>query len=205
MNREVTAAILAGGESRRFGTDKALFVWRGKPLVAHAMEALRPEAAEVLVVAKSAGPFEGLRYLGARIVLDGRADSNPFWGLLAGLEALHTPWLFLCPCDVPLVRPNLLRALFSAREGARAVVPLWGGTEQPLAALYHVDALETARKIAAEDPNPSPKKLVHDLKARFLCEEEVRPCDPEGLSFRDADRIEDLIRLDVLWEESHAH
>ncbi len=205
MNREVTAAILAGGESTRFGTDKALFVWRGKPLVAHAMEALRTEVAEVLVVAKAAGPFEDFRDRGVRVVLDGRAESNPFWGLLAALQALQTPWLFLCPCDAPLVRPDLLRALFSACENARVVVPLWDGAEQPLAALYHRDVLETARKIAAEDPNPSPRKLVHDLNARFLSEEEVRPCDPEGLSFRDADRIEDLRALDVLWEGCHAH
>ena len=196
MNREVTAAILAGGESTRFGTDKALFVWRGKPLVAHAVEGLRPEVAEVLVVAKSAAPFEGISGLGARIVLDGRTDSNPFWGLLAALGAVRTPWLFLCPCDAPLVRPGLLRALFDAREGALAVVPVWGGAEQPLAALYHRDALETAMKIAERDSNASPRALARALGARLLSEEEVRHGDPEGLSFRDADRTQDLEALE---------
>jgi len=196
MKDQVTAAVLAGGESARFGTDKALFLWRGKPLVVYAVEGLRPVVAEILVVAKSAGPFEGLRDLGARIVLDGRADSNPLWGLMAALGAIRTPWLFLCPCDAPLVRPGLLRALFDAREGARAVVPVWGGAEQPLAALYHRDALETARKIAERDCNPSPRALARALGARLLSEEEVGRWDPEGLSFRDADHTQDLEALE---------
>ena len=205
MKDQVTAAVLAGGESTRFGTDKALFLWRGKPLVVYAVKGLRPEVAEVLVVAKSAAPFEGISGLGARIVLDGRADSNPFWGLLAALGTVRTPWLFLCPCDAPLVRPGLLRALFDAREGARAVVPVWGGAEQPLAALYHRDALETAMKIASEDPNPSPRKLAKSLGARLLDEDEVRRCDPDGLSFRDADRAQDLEALDPFAGGPDAH
>ena len=205
MRNQVTAAILAGGESTRFGTDKALFVWRGKPLVVHAVEALSAKVAEVLVVAKRAGPFEDLRNCGVRVVLDGQADSNPFWGLLAALEAVRTPWLFLYPCDAPLVRPDLLGALFGVREGAWAVVPLWDGAEQPLAALYHKKSLAVARKIAAEDPNPSPRKLLHDLKARLLSEDEVRLFDPEGRSFMDADHVQDLRALDRFAEEPRAH
>lgn len=205
MNRELTAAVLAGGRSARFGTDKALFVWRGKPLVAHAVEALRPEVAEVLVVAKSPEPFEGLRDLDARIVLDGRTEANPFWGLLAALGVLRTPWLFLCPCDAPLVRPALVTALFGARQGVRAVVPVWDGAEQPLAALYRRDALETAVEIAGRDSNPSPRALARALGARLLGEDAVRRCDPEGLSFKDADRAEDLDALGPFAGGPHAH
>lgn len=196
MNYELTAAILAGGRSSRFGTDKALFPWHGKPLVAHGVGALSPEVAEVLVVVKEGGSFDFLRELGARLVLDGRSDTNPYWGLLAALGALQTPWLFLCPCDVPFIQPSLLGALFDARGGARAVVPIWGGAEQPLAAIYHRDCIEFARTFAATHSNPSPRMLLQSLDPRVLSEEAVRIADPEGLSFWDADRVGDLVDLD---------
>ena len=198
MNAEVTAGILAGGESARFGTDKALYIWRGKPLVSHVADALRPEVAEIFVVAKQTAPFNFLVRSGIRVVPDGRPESNPFWGLVAALGALGTPWLFLCPCDAPLVQPALLRALFEARGDAKAVAPVWGGTEQPLPALYHRDCLNPAREIAARSGNPSPRMLLQAVENRLLTEEEVRLCDPEGLSFRDADREEDLLGLDGL-------
>lgn len=197
MNRDVTAAVLAGGESARFGTDKALFLWRGKLLIAHAVEALRPIVTELFVVAKEPEKFDFLRgEPGVRLIQDGRPGCNPFWGLLAALEALQTPWLFLCPCDAPLVRPALLNALFSVRGEAQAVVPVWAGHAQPLAALYHRTCLETARRIATEALNPSPRELLRSVRTHLMDEAEVKRSDPEGLSFLDADRVEDLQTLE---------
>lgn len=196
MNDEVTAGILAGGASTRFGTDKALFLWRGKPLAAHAVEALGPEVAEILLVTKTPDRFQALADLGVRVVSDGRPETNPFWGLMAALGALRTPWLFLCSCDVPLVRPALVRALYEARKNAWAVVPRWGGAEQPMAALYHRKCLEAARVLAAEDPNAAPRRLLRAVETCRLSEAEVRLVDPEGLSFLDADSIEDLRALE---------
>lgn len=196
MNHEVSAGILAGGESSRFGTDKALYRWHGKPLVVCGVEALLPYVDEVLVLTKTGEGFEFLKELGALTILDGRMDTNPFWGLLAALDAIRTPWLFLCPCDAPLVQPALLRALFDARAHSQAVVPVWGGTEQPLAALYHRNCLHAARLLASSGKNPSPWKLLRAVDRRILTEEEVRLADPQGLSFMDADRIQDIEALE---------
>ena len=46
----LTLAILAGGRSSRMGTDKAWVPVRGRPLIAHILEQLRPACAETLII-----------------------------------------------------------------------------------------------------------------------------------------------------------
>ncbi len=204
MRSDLTAAILVGGRSSRFGADKALFEWRGKTLLSHVAGSLMSEAGQLLVVAKDPAPFAFMEGGGVRVITDGRPEPNPFWGLLAALEALQTGWLFLCSCDVPLLRPSLVGALCAAKDGALAVAPQWGGAPQPLAALYSKSALYAARQMAAREANPSPKGLLHLLAARLLREDEVMKADPRGLSFMDVDTRETLDSLEPFAEATDA-
>jgi len=53
MARQISAVVLAGGESRRFGSDKALARFRGEPLVQRLARTLRDAGfAQVMVAAK---------------------------------------------------------------------------------------------------------------------------------------------------------
>lgn len=49
---KILGAILAGGQSRRFGSDKAVALYQGKPLLDHAADCLRPHAAALAVVGR---------------------------------------------------------------------------------------------------------------------------------------------------------
>jgi molybdopterin-guanine dinucleotide biosynthesis protein A len=75
----VLGAIIAGGQSRRFGSDKALAVIDGRPMIAHVTEALRPQVEMVAICGRD---WPGL--LALPDLREGRI------GALAGLEAaLH--------------------------------------------------------------------------------------------------------------------
>ena len=204
MRSDLTAAILVGGRSSRFGADKALYEWRGKTLLSHVAGPLMSEAGELFIVAKDSAPFAFMKGERVKVITDGRPEPNPFWGLLAALEALQTGWLFLCSCDVPLIRPALIRSLCAAKEGALAVAPTWGGTPQPLAALYSKNALHAARQLAAREANPSPKRLLNILAARLLDEDAVKNADPGGFSFMDVDTRETLGSLEPFAEAPDA-
>lgn len=104
----VLGAILAGGKSRRFGSDKALAVHQGHCLMAHCVEALREQVDDLVVCGRA---WPGLVSLPDRPV----ADAGPLGGLNA---ALHYPGFdaVLCvPVDVhPL--PKNLRAMLGGSE-----------------------------------------------------------------------------------------
>jgi molybdopterin-guanine dinucleotide biosynthesis protein A len=95
-------AVLAGGRSSRFGSNKADALMGGRTLVGHAIETLRRHTDEVVIV----GP-NGLPDLP-------RSDLGPLGGIAAALDhaAGHG---FACVltigCDMPVVPDRLLAAL----------------------------------------------------------------------------------------------
>ena len=60
-----------------------------------------------------------------------------WWGLAAGLEAATAPVALVVGCDLPFLRPLLLRLLAErALAGARLVVPVHEGERQLLCAAW---------------------------------------------------------------------
>lgn len=96
----ILGALLAGGESARFGSDKALALWRGRRLIDHALDALGGCADDIVICGRA---WSGVQSLKDRP----HAGLGPLGGLSAALhyarERGHT--LVLCaPLDiVPLV------------------------------------------------------------------------------------------------------
>lgn len=103
----LTGAILAGGHSSRFGSNKALFAPDGETLISKAAGLLRPLTGEVLVSASPAhaGTYD---FLGLEIVEDLHPDSGPLGGLEALLQRCSTPWLLVLTCDMPFVDSDAL-------------------------------------------------------------------------------------------------
>ena len=146
MATDLTGLLLAGGRSRRFGSDKALAEIDGVSLIARSYAALAPLCTEVLV---GVGPDERVYPLPgpARIVTDGVPDAGPLAGLAAGLAALRTPWLLVIACDLPFVTLGVLRSVAEARRGdLDAVVGSTpDGRSQPLCACYSHSVLPAIR------------------------------------------------------------
>ena len=77
--RRILGAVIGGGKSRRFGSDKALALIDGQPMIAHVIAALRPQVADIVIC--------GRAWLDFPCLDDRRAPQS---GPLAGLEsALH--------------------------------------------------------------------------------------------------------------------
>jgi molybdenum cofactor guanylyltransferase len=136
----VEAFVLAGGRSRRMGSDKALLEWRGLPLIEHSLETLRGVAATVRIV----GDRDDLARF-APVVHDTFPGSGPLGAIHAALAASTRDWNVFLPVDLPLLPAGFPAWMLErvALTEAVATIPIAAGMYQPLCAVYH-RALEPA-------------------------------------------------------------
>jgi molybdopterin-guanine dinucleotide biosynthesis protein A len=107
--RDAAAVVLAGGESVRFGSDKALAQFRGEPLLAHVLRGLCGAGfAQVALAAKEPGKYAAVaEEIGStshrkiELLRDVRPVQTPLAGLEAGLRASRHQLVFACAADMP--------------------------------------------------------------------------------------------------------
>ena len=193
----VTAIVLAGGASRRFGSDKLVVTIGGQTLLERSIASVAEVADEVLVVVapdddralpRSSVPL--------RRVVDPETHGGPLVGLLAGLESAREPIALVVGGDMPTLVPDVLRSLVRALvagEGSIDGAALEDrGAIRPLPlAVRNGAATQTARRLLA-DHERSLRSLLARLRTHSVAEMEWRALDPEAATLRDIDRPGDL-------------
>jgi molybdopterin-guanine dinucleotide biosynthesis protein A len=176
--------VLAGGESRRFGSDKALALLGGQPLLARVVQNLS-DFAQVVVTAKQPAKYAAIAG-GAELVADASPAQTPLAGLAAGLAASRQELVFACAADMPFAAdPKLLAALFAAIVGHDVAV----AEREPLCALWRCKpALAAALELLTLPEPPGPRALWPRLRTAHLAWADRRP-------FLDADTPEVLEEL----------
>ena len=200
--RPVSAIVLAGGRSSRFGSDKLAAELEGRPLLAHAIRAVAAVADEVLVVvAPDAAPAPAVPAPAISPVIRLVRDRDPFAGPLAGLRegaaAARNGTLLVVGGDMPGLVPDVLRLLARAvEEGAEAAIL---GVDDPGAvaplpmALDRAAATDRLEALLATERR-SLRALLDELRTVTLAPAEWRRLDPEARTLHDVDWPEDLSR-----------
>ena len=133
-----SAVLVAGGESRRMGTDKATFLFCEKPLWQVQLETLRRlRPAEIFVSARTDPSW---RPADVQFIADIPPSCGPLSGVAASLAKIHTTHLLALAIDMPFMTENYLRSMCDAIEPGRGVVAKVGNRAEPLAALYPREA-----------------------------------------------------------------
>ena len=159
---DLTAVLLAGGESRRMGTDKATFLFRGKPLWQLQIETIQKlEPKEIFVSARFDPPW---RQDSVVFVADVAPSRGPLSGLAASLDRMSTSHLLVLAIDMPSMSNEYLEFLCTQIQPGRGVVPKIGDRAEPLAAIYPREAaIEISKALAST--NFSLQSLTCDLLA----------------------------------------
>lgn len=150
--------ILAGGRSSRFGSDKALALLHGRPLIAHVMDhfAGRP-------VAISGGAH--FARFGVPVLPDGEfAGAGPLAGIYEGLEwALDAEALITVPCDTPFLPQDLIPRLFPGPCYVRA-----GGREHFLVASWPPDSRAILQSLMQDGGSRKVERFTRALDAQAV-------------------------------------
>ncbi len=133
------ALLLAGGESRRMGRDKATIELGGRPLWDRQLEVLRSLSPEKIFVSVRRRPKWLLDDV--ELLLDDEPSRGPLTGLTKGLKTMRTAHLLVLAVDMPFMTADELRSLWERASEGRGVVPTIADRSEPLAAIYPAEAV----------------------------------------------------------------
>lgn len=210
----VSAIVLAGGRSSRFGGDKLAAELGGRSVLDLAIEAATAVANEVLVVGRTGQVREGVTY-----VADDRPFEGPLAGLATGLRMASSEIVLVVGGDMPALDPAVLRLLvrrlgatggrvvrdgrvapdgFAARadDGVLVVVVLEdAGVRRPLPFAAIREPALAAAEAAIATGERSLHRFLAGLAVASVPDAEWRAIDPDGDSLLDVDTAADLARL----------
>ena len=190
---DLAVAVLAGGESSRYGADKALAILTpgDAPLIAQIVgKALRLSN---LVAIIGHERYAGLN-LGVPVFQDDEPGRGPLSGIVTAMHRLDRPRLLVLACDMPCLSLSLLRWMIELSLDGDVVIPRTDDDRwHPLHALYRRSALPQIEQ-SLRSGNGAVRSILPFLRVDAIGQTEIRGIDPDLSSLFSLNRPEDLER-----------
>lgn len=190
------AIVLAGGRSSRFGRDKLAEPVDGRPLLDHAVAAVRALGPDLDVVVVAAPGGDPRVPSGVRVAHDDTAYEGPLAGVATGLVALSpdVDRVVVVGGDMPTLVPAVLALLLDALTTSDAAILDQGARRRPLPmAIRRAAAADQAPAILASGERAL-RALLETLGTTVIAAAHWRALDPVGATVRDVDVEADLDR-----------
>jgi len=174
---ELYGLVMAGGESRRMGENKAFIVYHKKPQVYEAITLLNKICRNVFISCRK--EHGNLFNSNIKRIYDLDCAKGPMAGILAAFKQFpDKAWLVL-PCDLPFIDLELVQYLLEKRVPGRPVTLFSseGGRIEPLVSIWEPKSYEILQKSAASEEygitkclnncdieivkSPNPEKLIN--------------------------------------------
>ena len=192
MTERVTALILAGGRSSRFGRDKLAEPIDGRPMLDHVVDRVRAIATDIVVVTAADAALDLTSDV--EVVPDDRPFEGPLAGLGAGLRAVDpgVERVIVVGGDMPTVVPAVLARLVAALERREAAVLADDARERPLPMAVRRSVASPSVDRLLDDGERRLRALLQHLDVEVIPYETWLEDDPAGESLRDVDVPGDL-------------
>lgn len=195
----ISGVVLAGGQSRRLGTNKAVVEIGGVPLIERVLAHLRRLSDDLLIVTNEP---ETYRSLGGRLVGDEWPGMGSLGGIYSGLRAARHERGLVVACDMPFLNSRLLQWMIDLSREYDVVMPRFDdGRMEPLHAVYGRACLGPMEAQLRQGDLRIINILPH-LRVRYLAQSEIDALDPQHLSFFNVNTQEDLERARALAAEA---
>ncbi len=193
ISKTCSGIILAGGMSKRFnGTDKALIKVNGRLILDHIHDVYSEIFSEIILVTNNPLPYLGWNML---TVTDLFSVRSSLTGIHAGLFYSSLPFSFVCACDAPFLKKDLVRLLIAqASPKFDAVMPETSKGLEPLCAVYSKTCIKNIEDHIRQDKFKI-QKVFNPSRIRKIEEEKLRKTDPDLSSFININTPDDLNRI----------
>jgi molybdenum cofactor guanylyltransferase len=204
MAFSLAGIILAGGFSRRMGSDKALLPVPGREqmtFIKHLTGLLITLCSEVVLVTRDED--QAAKYIqhlatqeagSVRIVNDKVPAAGPLMGLYSGLCAIQASHALVMAVDMPFVHKDMLAFLLSYPLDEALLVPIVDSIPQVLLTLYPraiLPKIETCLQNGQRDL----RCLLKIVPVHYIEETQLRVVDPLLRSFVNVNMPGDLSGL----------
>jgi molybdopterin-guanine dinucleotide biosynthesis protein A len=191
MQDAIEGYILAGGESRRMGTDKSRLLLDGQSFVERIARELLDVASSIRVVGSTAQT-----QLGLETTPDVYPRLGALGGVHAALSACSASWALVVACDFPFVTSELFRRLASVRNEFDAVAPIQNDDiPQPLCTLYRVEPCLRVAEQLIKSGERKPVALLQSVRTRWVLFKELSKLEGAECFFDNINTPEDYARV----------
>jgi len=182
--REVYGLVLAGGQSRRMGRDKALLLRDGQSQLAHMVSLLDAVVDRVFVSARSEQTADAERSR-FELIVDRYDDMGPVAGILSALQEYpEVDWLVVA-CDLPNIDDSTLRFLLeniSDNQPFTAFRSSHDGLPEPLCAVYKAGSDKLLLEFV-DDGMICPRKIL--IRSETCLLEQANPSSLDNVNTPD--------------------
>lgn len=193
----LSAAILAGGQSRRMGRDKALLAIGGQTLL-EIVAARAATVADDLFIVATDRPEYGR--FGLPVVADMVANSGSLGGIYTAIASARHQHCLVLACDMPFVNVALLEHMAGLPRDYDVLIPALPGSKSDQGG---GETLETMHAIYARSCLPAIRRrldasqlkvadFLGDVRVQRLDQSTLERFDPELRSFLNANTPEDF-------------
>ena len=191
MAADVTCVILAGGQSRRMGQDKAFIQVAGVRLFDYVYGKCRKFFSRVVIVTNRPEQFHDYP---AHVVTDEITVTASLGGLYTGLLRAETDYVFCLACDMPFLQPPFIRYLLSLRFDYDVVIPRTSEGLEPLHAVYSKKCINPIKRLL-DAGQFQITKFLSEVRVRYCETKEIQRYDPSLSSFVNINTKADLRRI----------
>jgi len=210
----MTAIILAGGKSSRFGRDKAFVKIEGIPIIKRQIKILAMIFKKIIIVTNSPRKY---RLKGVKIIQDIIPDKGPLGGLYSGLRASDSIYNFVVACDMPFLNERLVKYMIKNIKNFDVFIPKIDNKLHPLCGIYSKNCIPVIEQRLMQDrlkvsgifsmvqesikhfPIPlrkSPKVIAGgnflELKVKFISKKKLQSFDKALLCLENINTLQDL-------------
>ncbi|HOH08424.1 MAG TPA: molybdenum cofactor guanylyltransferase [bacterium] len=179
MHKDITGIVLAGGNSSRFGQDKALARIGGTTAIEIAVSLMHALFPRVMISARVATDYD---FLNLPVIPDIHPKAGPLAGLYASLSQSMSEQNCVISCDLPLMSQEMISCLVTSHPGRQMVLAHAAGCLQFFPGLYNRSLLPLIESMFDDQPELFTRNRSLSLYS-LMCKADAAVLDAAQLAF----------------------
>ena len=141
--QNISGVILCGGQSLRFGSNKALTEVGGLPVIKRVADTMVPLFCETILITNSPDDYS---FLDLPMYQDIIKGIGPLGGIYTGLSHIKNNTAFFAACDMPFLNQDLIKYMIDMSQDYDITVPRQKKFSEPLHAIYSKSCIPVIQK-----------------------------------------------------------